>query len=76
VSSPFGDRVELTATARVNGEEVQVKLSVDPFAWTETDAREHIVREVQFKLLEKILEKAPPRIDIRRVSGPNPWGTL
>lgn len=63
---PFSERVQLSCTAIVAGEEVQVSMTVVGPVWDDPEPRKLIEQQLRRALMDKILEKWTPKIRVRR----------
>lgn len=62
---PF-EVVWLSCEVTVDGERLAVEQHVAAAAWDDPEARKHIERSMRYKIMERVLEKAPPKIEVRR----------
>lgn len=63
---PFGERVQLSCTATVAGEEIQVSMMVAAPVFEDPECLKLIQKQIRQALMDKILEKWTPVIKVRR----------
>lgn len=62
----FPGHVMLRCTATVQGERIEVRTTVDAAAYEAPELREMLREQIRRKLMEAILEKWTPVIEVRR----------
>ena len=62
----FFRKVALECRATVGGEVIFVRIELVEAAYNDPVAREHVEASIRHALLEKILEKCPPKIRVHR----------
>lgn len=67
------DMIELKCEIRVGDEVINVTMQVTTELYNDPDARVSIERHLRFGLFEKVIDRFPPEVSVRRVSSPFPW---